>query len=53
MIGCPLRLSDSPFEASPAPLLGEHTEAVLTSLAGYTRPGGSAVARQGRRLAHV
>src|SRR4029077_9960421 len=36
MIGCPVRLSDSPFEASPAPLMGEHTEAVLTSLAGYT-----------------
>ena len=35
-IGCPLRLSDSPFAASPAPLLGEHTEAVLTSLAGYS-----------------
>jgi formyl-CoA transferase len=36
MIGCPVRLSDSPFEASPAPLMGEHTEAVLTGLAGYT-----------------
>ncbi len=36
MIGCPLRLSDSAFAASPAPLLGEHTEAVLTSLAGYS-----------------
>jgi formyl-CoA transferase len=36
MIGSPLRLSDSPFEASPAPLKGEHTEAVLMSVAGYT-----------------
>jgi formyl-CoA transferase len=36
MIGCPLRLSDSPFAATPAPLMGEHAEAVLTSLAGYT-----------------
>jgi formyl-CoA transferase len=36
MIGCPVRLSDSPCAPSPAPLLGEHTEAVLTSLAGYT-----------------
>jgi formyl-CoA transferase len=36
MIGSPLRLSDSPFATLPAPLLGEHTEAVLTSLADYT-----------------
>jgi formyl-CoA transferase len=36
MIGSPLRLSDSSFAASPAPLLGEHTEAVLMSVAGYT-----------------
>jgi formyl-CoA transferase len=36
MIGSPLRLSDSPFATSPAPLLGEHTDTVLTSLAGYT-----------------
>ena len=37
MIGSPLRLSDSQFATSPAPLLGEHTEEVLTSLAGYTK----------------
>ena len=36
MIGSPPRLSDSPVATSPAPLLGEHTEAVLTSVAGYT-----------------
>jgi len=36
MIGCPLRLSDSAFAAAPAPLLGEHTAEVLTSLAGYS-----------------
>ncbi len=36
MIGSPLRLSASPFATAPAPLLGEHTEVVLTSLAGYT-----------------
>jgi len=37
MTGCPVRLSDPPpFDASPAPLMGEHTEAVLISLAGYT-----------------
>jgi formyl-CoA transferase len=36
MIGSPLRLSDSPFAASPAPLKGEHTEAVLMSVAAYS-----------------
>ncbi len=36
-VGCPLRLSDSPVDVVPAPLLGEHTDEVLASL-GY-RPG--------------
>ena len=36
MIGSPLRLSDSPFATSPTPLSGEHTESVLTSVAGHT-----------------
>jgi formyl-CoA transferase len=36
MIGSPVRLSDSPFQPRPAPLKGEHTEAVLGTLAGYT-----------------
>jgi formyl-CoA transferase len=36
MIGSPLRLSDSPLEVSRAPLFGEHTEDVLTTLAGLT-----------------
>jgi formyl-CoA transferase len=35
VIGCPLRLSDSPVAARRAPLQGEHTEDVLRSLAGY------------------
>ncbi|HEX7163801.1 MAG TPA: formyl-CoA transferase [Trebonia sp.] len=33
-VGCPMRLSDSPVDVAPAPLLGEHTDEVLTSL-GY------------------
>src|SRR5262244_2875471 len=37
VIGCPVRLSDSPVTAKRAPLKGEHTEDVLRSLAGYTR----------------
>jgi formyl-CoA transferase len=34
VIGCPVRLSDSPVAARRAPLKGEHTEDVLRSLAG-------------------
>ena len=36
MIGCPVRLSDSPFAPTRAPLKGEHTEDVLRGLAGYS-----------------
>jgi formyl-CoA transferase len=36
MVGCPVRLSDSPVEIQPAPLHGEHTARVLQALAGYT-----------------
>ena len=36
VIGCPVRLSDSPFSPTRAPLMGEHTEAVLTSLGGFS-----------------
>ncbi|MBV8739127.1 MAG: formyl-CoA transferase [Alphaproteobacteria bacterium] len=36
VIGCPVRLSDSPVLAKRAPLKGEHTEEVLRALAGYT-----------------
>ena len=36
VIGCPVRLSNSPVAARRAPLKGEHTEEVLRSLAGYT-----------------
>jgi formyl-CoA transferase len=35
VIGCPVRLSDSPVAARRAPLMGEHTEEVLRTLAGY------------------
>jgi formyl-CoA transferase len=36
VIGCPVRLSDSSVAATRAPLMGEHTEDVLRTLAGYT-----------------
>jgi formyl-CoA transferase len=36
-VGCPLRLSDSPVEYGTSPLLGEHTEEVLTTLLKYSK----------------
>jgi formyl-CoA transferase len=36
MIGCPVRLSDSPIAARRAPLYGEHSEETLQALAGYS-----------------
>jgi formyl-CoA transferase len=33
-VGCPVKLSDSPAEITRPPLLGEHTEELLTSLCG-------------------
>jgi formyl-CoA transferase len=36
-VGCSLVLSDSPVEVQTAPLLGEHTEEILTGLLGYDK----------------
>ena len=36
-VGCPLVLSDSPVEVQTSPLLGEHTEEILTDLLGYDK----------------
>ena len=35
-VGNPIKLSDSPCEVQRAPLLGEHTEEILTSVLGYS-----------------
>jgi formyl-CoA transferase len=35
-VGNPIKLSDSPAEVTRSPLLGEHTEAILSELLGYT-----------------
>ncbi|MEN0040509.1 MAG: formyl-CoA transferase [Pseudomonadota bacterium] len=35
-VGCPIKMSDSPAEVERSPLLGEHTDDVLTSVLGYT-----------------
>jgi formyl-CoA transferase len=34
-LGCPIKLSDSPVEVERSPLLGEHTEEILTEVLGY------------------
>ena len=34
-VGCPLQLADSPVEYPSAPLLGQHTDAVLGTLLGF------------------
>jgi formyl-CoA transferase len=36
-VGCPLVLSDSSVEVQTSPLLGEHTEEILTGLLGYDK----------------
>lgn len=35
-VGCPIKLSDSAVEVTAAPLLGAHTEEVLTTVLGYS-----------------
>lgn len=35
-VGCPIKLSDSPAEVTRSPLLGEHTEEILTDVLGYS-----------------
>jgi len=34
-VGCPIKMSDSPVEVTRSPLLGEHTQEILTSVLGY------------------
>ncbi len=34
-VGCPIKLSESPVEVKPSPLLGEHTEAILREIVGF------------------
>jgi formyl-CoA transferase len=34
-VGCPIVLSDSPVEVITSPLMGEHTDEILTGLLGY------------------
>ncbi len=34
-VGCPIKLSESPADVKRSPLLGEHTEEILTEVLGY------------------
>ena len=34
-LGCPIKLSDSPVEVTRSPLLGEHTDEILSDVLGY------------------
>jgi formyl-CoA transferase len=36
-VGCPLKLSDSPVDIVPSPLLSEHTEEILRQVMGYDK----------------
>ena len=35
-VGCPIKMSDSPVEVTRSPLLGEHTDEILTGVLGYS-----------------
>jgi formyl-CoA transferase len=34
-LGCPIKLSDSPVQVECSPLLGEHTDVILSEVLGY------------------
>jgi formyl-CoA transferase len=44
-VGCPVKLSESPAQVTRPPLLGEHTEELLSSLCGLA-PGDLARLRE-------
>lgn len=46
-VGCPLQLSDSPVEYSPAPLLGQHTRELLADELGFDAEGIAALEAEG------
>ncbi len=46
-VGCPIKLSDSPVEVTRSPLLGEHTEEILTGLLGLNEAAVAAAKADG------
>ena len=47
IIGCPIKVEGNDIQATPPPLLGEHSEDVLTSLLGMTSPEVAALKEEG------
>ncbi len=46
-VGCPIKMSDSPVEVERAPLLGEHTDEILTTVLGYSDEQVAAIKESG------
>ena len=46
-VGNPIKLSDSPTEVKPSPLLGEHTEEILKSIVGWSEAEIAAARKEG------
>jgi formyl-CoA transferase len=46
-VGNPIKLSDSPADVKRSPLLGEHTEEVLSQVLGYSEDEIAALAASG------
>jgi formyl-CoA transferase len=46
-VGNPIKLSDSPTEVKPSPLLGEHTDEILKSIVGWSDTEIAAARREG------
>ena len=46
-VGCPIKMSDSPVEVDRSPLLGEHTDEILTAILGYSDEQVAAIKQSG------
>jgi formyl-CoA transferase len=46
-VGNPIKLSDSPTEVIPSPLLGEHTDEILKSIVGWSAAEIEAARKEG------
>jgi formyl-CoA transferase len=46
-VGCPIKMSDSPAEVTRSPLLGEHTDEILSQVLGYSAEEVAAIKASG------